>query len=195
MILSKFIRLHSLSACILLLGSALAQAQSESVQIKRASELREAPGESSRSLATLVVRTPVTRSGQRQGAWIQVRTAEGASGWVHMFDVSSSGSTAPTGVGTDAMRGVANFFNKGSAQGGTVTATSTLGIRGLGAQDLARSQPNLGAVDQADALRLDGDQARQFASSAALSRRQVDALPEPAPVPPQTSNPAQSNIN
>ena len=89
----------------------------------------------------------------------------------------------------------ANFFNKGSAQGGTVTATSTLGIRGLGAQDLARSQPNLGAVDQADALRLDGDQARQFASSAALSRRQVDALPEPAPVPPQTSNPAQSNIN
>ena len=66
---------------------------------------------------------------------------------------------------------------------------------GLGAQDLARSQPNLGAVDQADALRLDGDQARQFASSAALSSRQVDALPEPAPVPAQTSNPAQSNIN
>ena len=101
--------------------------------------------------------------------------------------------TAPTGVGTDAMRGVTNFFNKGSAQGGTVTATSTLGIRGLGAQDLARSQPNLGAVDQADALRLDGDQARQFASSAALSTRQVDALPEPAPA--QSNNPTQSNIN
>lgn len=195
MILSKFTRVRWLGCCALLLGSAMAQAQSESVQLKRAAELREAPGESSRSLAALAVRTPVTRSGARQGAWIQVRTAEGATGWVHMFDVSSSSNAAPTGMGADALRGVANFFNKGSAQGGTITATSTLGIRGLGAQDLARSQPNLGAVDQIDALRLDEDQARRFATSAALASRTVAPLPEPASAPVQTTNPMVNNNN
>lgn len=196
MILSKFNRVHGLGTCLLLLGSALAHAQSESVLLKRAAELREAPGENSRSLAALAVRTPVTRSGARQGAWIQVRTAEGASGWVHMFDVASSTATVPS-AGTGALRGLTSFFNKGSAQGGTTTATSTVGIRGLGAEDLARSQPDMAAVAQADTMRLDADQARQFAASAALSSRAVEALPVPAPVqaPAQGTSPGSSNFN
>lgn len=193
MILSKFKRLRGPVSCMLLLVGGLAQAQSESVQIKRAAELREAPGESARSLAALAARTPVTRSGARQGAWIQVRTAEGASGWVHMFDVGAASSAAPAGAGTSALRGLTSFFNKGSAQGGTVTATSTVGIRGLGAEDLARAQPNPAAVVQAEALRQDADQARQFATSAALSSRAVDALPAPAPV--QNTNPMVNTNN
>jgi hypothetical protein len=196
MILSKFNRLSRLGTGLLLLGSALAYAQSESVLIKRAAELRETPAENSRSLAALAVRTPVTRSGARQGPWIQVRTAEGASGWVHMFDVASTTGTVPS-AGAGALRGLTSFFNKGSAQGGTTTATSTVGIRGLGAEDLARSQPNMAAVAQADGLRQDADQARQFAASAALTSRTVEALPTPAPVqaPAQGTNPGSSNFN
>lgn len=182
MIPIRFDRLHWLVSCALLLGSAPAHAQSESVQLKRASELREAPGENSRSLAALAEHTPVIRSGARQGAWIQVRTAEGATGWVHMFDVGSSSSAAQPGMGAHALRGLTSFFNKGSAQGATTTATSTVGIRGLGAEDIARAQPDMAAVRQADALRLDANQARQFASDAALTSRMVDPLPEPAPV-------------
>ncbi|OOG41053.1 SH3 domain-containing protein [Polaromonas sp. A23] len=196
MILSKFNRFSRLGTGLLLLGSALAYAQSESVLIKRAAELREAPGENSRSLAALAVRTPVTRSGARQGAWIQVRTAEGASGWVHMFDVASTTGTVSS-AGTGALRGLTSFFNKGSAQGGTTTATSTVGIRGLGAEDLARAQPDMAAVAQADGLRQDADQARQFAAGAALSSRTVEALPTPAPVqaPAQSTNPGSGNFN
>lgn len=196
MILNKFNRIHGLGTCLLLLGSALAHAQSESVLLKRPAELREAPGESSRSLAALAARTPVTRSGARQGAWIQVRTAEGASGWVHMFDVASS-TSAVSSAGTGALRGLTSFFNKGSAQGGTTTATSTVGIRGLGAEDLARAQPDMAAVAQADTMRLDGDQARQFAASASLSSRAVEALPVPAPVqaPAQGTTPGSGNFN
>lgn len=189
MILSKFKHLHGLVSCVVLLGSAGVQAQTEPLLVKRAAELREAPGDSSRSLAPLAARTPVTRSGARQGAWIQVRTAEGASGWVHMFDVGSAASAAPAGAGANALRGLTSFFNKGSAQGGTVTATSTVGIRGLGAEDLARAQPNPAAVGQAEALRQDADQARQFAVSAALSSRAVEPLPVPAPAQAQTTNP------
>lgn len=80
MILSKFNRLLVLVSCLLLSGG-LAQARGESVHITRAVELRETPGEGSRSLAT---RTPVTRSGRRQGAWVQVYAADRASGWVHI---------------------------------------------------------------------------------------------------------------
>jgi uncharacterized protein YgiM (DUF1202 family) len=189
MILSKSRRVRWLGSCVLLLGSALAQAQTEAVLVKRTTELREAPGETSRSVAPLAARTPVTRSGARQGAWIQVRTAEGASGWVHMFDVGTASSAAAPSAGANALRGLSSFFNKGSAQGGATTATSTVGIRGLGAEDLARAQPNMAAVAQADALRMDADQARQFASAAALSSRPVDALPEPAPAPLQNAGP------
>ena len=191
MILSKANRLHALVSCALLLGAGLVQAQTEPLLIKRAAELREAPGDSSRSLAAMAARTPVTRSGTRQGAWIQVRTPEGASGWVHMFDVGSAASAAPTGAGAGALRGLTSFFNKGSAQGGTVTATSTVGIRGLGAEDLARAQPDPAGVVQAEALRQDADQARQFAVSAALSSRVVEPLPAPlsAQAQPQTTNP------
>ncbi|MDP2034839.1 MAG: SH3 domain-containing protein [Polaromonas sp.] len=189
MILSKFNRLHGLVSCVLLLAGAGVQAQTEPLLVKRAAELREAPGDSSRSLAPLAARTPVTRSGARQGAWIQVRTSEGASGWVHMFDVGSAASAAPAGVGAGALRGLTSFFNKGSAQGGTVTATSTVGIRGLGAEDLARAQPNPTAVVLAEALRQDADQARQFAAQAALSSRAVEPLPVPVQAQPQTANP------
>lgn len=197
MILSKSNRVHWLGSCALLLGSALAHAQTESVLVKRSTELREAPGEASRSVAPLAERTPVTRSGARQGAWIQVRTAEGASGWVHMFEVVTAGSTAApmAGAGTNALRGLTSFFNKGSAQGGTTTATSTVGIRGLGAQDLARSQPNLAAVAQAETLRMDADQARQFATAAALSSRTVDPLPEPVAAPASNAGPMGNSNN
>ena len=193
MILSKSKRVHWLGSCALLLGSALAHAQPESVLVKRTTELREAPGEASRSVAPLAARTPVTRAGARQGAWIQVRTAEGASGWVHMFDVAPASSAAAPSAGANALRGLTSFFNKGSAQGGATTATSTVGIRGLGAEDLARAQPNMAAVAQADTLRMDTDQARQFASAAALRSRPVDALPEPAPL--KNAGPTGNNNN
>lgn len=195
MILSKSIRLPWLVSCALLLGTGLAHAQTETMLLKRATELREAPGDSARSLAALAARTPVTRSGARQGAWIQVRTADGATGWVHMFDVGPAGSAAPAGAGANALRGLASFFNKGSAPGATTTATSTVGIRGLGAEDLARAQPDMAAVGQADALRLDADQARQFASSAALTSRAIEPLPVPAPAPVQNNAPTFNSNN
>ena len=160
---------------------AQAQPQGEAALIKREAQLRDAPGDASRSLAPLPVQTPVTRLGDRQGAWIKVRTADGATGWVHMFDITSA-SAQSSGTGAGALRSLSSFFNKGSAQApGSSVATSTVGIRGLGAEDLANAQPNLAAVAQADANRANAAQARQFAGSASLNSRQVEPLPAPAP--------------
>src|SRR3989344_5292532 len=138
-----------------LAGSAHAQ---EAAVVKRATQLRDTPADSGASVAPLEANTVVTRSNERKGPWTKVSTQQGATGWVHMFDLGpQSGSATPTN-----------------------TATSTVGIRGLDAEDIANAQPNPAAVGRAESLRVNADQARQFASSASLQSRDVPALAQPA---------------
>lgn len=166
-----------------------ARADEEAAVVRRGSELRDAPGDNGRVLAPLPADTAVTRTGERQGAWVRVRTAAGATGWVHLFDVGpASGSGSGTMAG--AFRSVTGLFSKPATQR-TTTATSTIGIRGLGAEDLAQAQPDLQAVTRMEALRQGDNEARQFARRAQLTVVSVEPLPEPSRVPaaPSTSTP------
>ena len=162
-----------------------AYAQSDTLVMKRQAELRQLPAETAASLGVLTAQSPVTRLPARQGAWIQVKSAAGTTGWVHMFDVSNSSQpSAAASTTTGALRGLTNFFNRGSAQNaGPTTATSTVGIRGLTGEDIANAQPDLNALAQAEGLRQDESQARRFAAELALKVRAVDPLPAPAPTP------------
>lgn len=196
MILKKPILLAGLGLCaVLLCSTAMAQTpmQGETVLIKRAAQLREGPSESSRNMMALPLQTSVVRLGDKQGAWIKVSTTDNTQGWVHMFDVTSpaggSTSASPVNMGASALRGITNFFNRGTAQPGANVATSTLGIRGLGAENLNNAQPDVAAVGQAEALRVDAAQARQFAAGASLTVRAV----EPLPVPDAPANNSQPN--
>ena len=181
---------------LLCAGAATAQT-ADSFVVKRATELRVAPGDASASAGPLAAQTPVTRSAARQGAWVEVRTTQGGVGWLHMFDLAPASGSAVTAGGTGAgagtgspaggnvatgtLRGLSNFFNRGSAQPQpNAGGTSTVGIRGLSAEDLSRSQPNMAAVTQAEALRQTGDQARNFAADAQLTAQAVEPLPLPA---------------
>ena len=194
MILTKC-RLHAaaVTAALLLMTGAV-QAQSEAVLTKRPAQLRDAPGDNSRALATLALQTPLTRTGERQGGWIRVRMADGANGWVHMFDVASVTQPPAANVGTSALRGITSFFNKGSTPPPNPSnmPISTVGIRGLGAEDIANAQPNPQAVAMVDSARLDANQARQFAAAASLGSKVVAPLPAPAAASPFTS-PAPGN--
>ncbi len=177
------VRFRNCAATVLLsLGVQAAWAQLETVVVKRPAELREAPGEASRSLGALPVQTPVTRLAERQGAWVAVRTAQGVNGWLHMFDIGAQGGAQSGGnATTGALRGITSFFTKGSAQPiGNSTATATIGIRGLGAEDIANARPNLLAVQLVEGMRQDAGQAQRFASTAALMPQVVPALPVPA---------------
>ena len=175
---------HLMVVCCLAMLAVGAQAQTpaDALVIKRATDLREGPSESARSVAPLALQSQVTRLGARQGPWIEVRTPQGASGWVHMFD---AGTTLPAQGGsttTGALRGITSFFGKGTAQPATTTATSTVGIRGLGAEDIANAQPNLEALTRVEAMRQTVAQARQFGDGATLVA--VAVAPLPAPPPP-----------
>jgi hypothetical protein len=173
----------ALGCAVMALGLAAAgaaQAQEEAATVKRASELRDAPADTGRTLATLDADSAVTRLGDRQGPWVKVKAPAGTVGWMHMFDIApatSSGSNAATG----AMRGLTSLFSKPASQK-TTTSTSTIGIRGLDAEDISRSQPDAAAVTRMEALRATEADARQFAKQASLATAHVDPLPEPAPV-------------
>jgi hypothetical protein len=158
----------------------------EAAVVRRATELREAPGDQGRSLAALPLQAAVTRTGERQGPWVQVRTAAGATGWVHLFDLGSASTTAASssGGGAGALRSVTGLFG-GSRS--TQTAT-TAGIRGLGAEDLAQAQPNAAAVTQMEGLRQSETEARSFAAQSALRATPVEPLPAPARSAAQPGN-------
>lgn len=181
--------IQAVAMCLALLAPAV-HADSDALVVKRPAELRESPGEASRSVVSLPAKTPVTRLPARLGAWVQVKLATGQTGWLHMFDIGTAESTSTVAsTAQGALRGLTSFFNRGSAQtAANTTATSTVGIRGLGAEDIANAQPNLQALAQADAMRTDPTQARRFAADAALQTRPVDPLPEP-------SAPASGNTN
>ena len=182
----------TLAAICLLPGSAAAQ-QGESAMLKRPAELRDAPADSGRSLAALPAQEPVIRMGARQGAWIQVQARGGITGWVHMFDVGPAGLGGGAGTGTPSggnaltggLRGLSNMLGGGSPPPPPRVSTSTIGIRGLEAEDLARAQPNLNAVTQMEQMRQDEASARQFAADAALTAATVPALAAPV----RTSSP------
>ena len=180
-----------LCACLLFPGTGFAQ--SEAVLVKRQAQLRDAPGEASRSLTALPIQTTLTRLGERQGPWIKVQMADGTQGWVHLFDITSGSSAQTSNVGTGALRSITSFFNRGSAQANASSLpTSTVGIRGLGAEDIANSQPDVAAVAQLDANRMNAAQARQFAGNASLASRVVSPLPVPAA---PAKSPAGGNSN
>ena len=175
-----------LAVVSLFCGAAAAQPV-EAAMLKRAADLRDAPAETGRSLAALPAQEALTRLGERQGAWIRVQITGGLAGWVHMFDVGPSGMASGAGTSvpassnpvTSSLRGLSNLLSGGSSPPPRV-ATSTIGIRGLEAEDLARAQPNMNAVGQMERLRQGESEARQFAADAALVAATVPALPAPA---------------
>jgi hypothetical protein len=168
-----------------LLAAWPAHAEEEAAVIKRTSELREAPGDTGRAVATLAADSAVTRLGDRQGAWVKVRTGAGAVGWLHMFDIAPA-SASGSGGAAGALRSVTSLFSKPTAQR-TTTATATIGIRGLGAEDIAQAQPDVPAVGRMEALRASDTDARQFARQAPLAAVSVEPLPAPARAAATTS--------
>lgn len=166
------------AALALVAGATPAQ---EAAVIKRATQLRDSPADNGASLAPLEANTVVTRSSERKGPWTKVSTPQGATGWVHMFDLGpqSGAAAASNNTATGGLRGLGGLFG-GNSGANTTTATSTVGIRGLDAEDIAKAQPNPAAVGKVEGMRVNADQARQFASSASLQARDVPAMAQPA---------------
>ena len=169
------------TTALLFLMTASAWAQ-EAAVTRRATDLRDAPSDSGRSIAPLPAATALTRTEQRSGPWVQVRTASGATGWVHLFDLGPATAAAAPDSGNNlvggALRSVGSLFGGGAPK--AATTSTTAGIRGLGAEDLAQAQPDAAAVKQMEGLRASEADVRSFAQRADWKPAPVEPLPAPA---------------
>ena len=127
---------QALSRVFVVFGLLWGSAQAQEATIKRATELREAPGDQAASRGALAADSSVARTGDRKGSWVKVRTPQGTEGWVHMFDLGSQPATASSNSTASGLRSVGGLFGGGS----TTTATATVGIRGLSAEDIVAMQ-------------------------------------------------------
>lgn len=171
--------------------------------IKRDTQLRQTPSDSGKSMAALTAQSTVTRTNERKGPWVQVQSAQGTVGWVHMFDIEASTSsggnsntTAATGNNplTQGLRGLGAIFGGGKS---STVATSTAGSTGwqegnttaqaYSSTNNAAPQSttnNPATIRKMEAQRASAAQAQRFARSGGLQARSVPALPiPPAPQP------------
>lgn len=176
-----FARLVLLALC---LGTWAAQAQTtQTLMVKRDTEVRKQPDATAESLMPIAASSTVLHHGERQGAWMRIKAEGGQQGWMRLFDLSAASAAAgasSSGAG-NVLRGVGSLFAPASSKPVT---TSTLGVRGLDANDVATAQPNPAAVTQGERLRTSEAQAKQFAQRSGLTPRQVTELPDSAaPIP------------
>ena len=111
----------------------LSAAHAQMAVVKRSTELRESPADNAPSLGQIPANTQVTRTSERNGPWVKVQTPQGATGWVHNFDMGSANSAAPSGnnnASTGSMRTLGGVLGRGGTS--TTTPTTTAGTRGWG---------------------------------------------------------------
>jgi len=184
----RMVRLSGQLASLLILAGAvvlptLAQTADEWV-LKRDVSLRKKAGDAEAVLVDLKAQSRLKRTGNRQAAWIEVKTDNGLLGWVHMFDLQSAPAGAAGSQTASALRSVGSLASGGD-KGKAVTTVA--GIRGLDATDLAKAAPDPNAVAAAERLRVSDVQAREFAGRAKLIAREVAELPAPAPAGPNNA--------
>ncbi len=150
--------------------------------VKRDAPLYKTATEQSEALTQLAAQTRVTAQGQRQGAWVQVKTEQGISGWLRLFQLGQLPSHTTGNQGDGWIRGFGTWWGTPTApRNPSIVATTTIGIRGLEASDIAKAHPDPVAVTQAEGQRVDAAQAQHFAQRNGLQSRQVADLPNTSP--------------
>ncbi|SFN84776.1 hypothetical protein SAMN05660284_02379 [Formivibrio citricus] len=151
---------------LLLFSSALALAEPGSVT--RATDLKEKPFLDSATIARIAADSKVDIQ-SRQGAWAQVRTGEGKSGWLKVLNLRSMASSNGTGLG-----GVGQLLNV--ARTGSSGSTVTTGVKGLSAEQIKNARPSPQEVDRLKSYGVNAQEAQRFAKTSQLQPQKVAAI-------------------
>ena len=167
-----------LALVILLVSGA---ANSESARTVRATEVQAQSQSDAATLATLPENTRVDVL-RRSGAWSEIKTTNGQTGWVRMMSLRFDGGAAqPEGRdGTDnSVSALTKLLSTGRTSG---TATVTTGVRGLSEADLQNARANPAELQRMQRYAVQKDAAHAFAQRTKLSPVQIEYLLEPVPV-------------
>ncbi len=145
----------------------------------RSTDLQAQSQSDAETLATLPENTKVDVL-RRRGAWSEVKTAAGQTGWVRMmalkFGDGADASAAKPAQG-NPLGALDNLLSSGRTSN---TATVTTGVRGLSEEDLQNAQANPAELQKLQEYAADGATAQAFALHSELTPVQVDYLPEPS---------------
>jgi hypothetical protein len=162
----------------------------ESALTIRATDLQAQAQSDAATLATLPENTKVDVL-RRVGAWDEVKTAAGQTGWVRMlnlrFDVNNT--SKPNGA-AGSLNALSGLLSTGRTSN---TATVTTGVRGLTEEDLKNAKANPAELEKMQRFAADKATAERFAQRTKLAATKVEYLQESAvttaPAPAATDEP------
>lgn len=158
-------------------------AQAEPALTSRATDLLAQPQSDAGKLASLAEndRVEVLR---RSGAWSQVKSGAGQSGWVRMMHLKPASAAAPAGAAANPAGALANLLGSGRSAN---NATVTTGVRGLTKEELQNARANPEEFKKMQRYAVAGDAGQAFARRSKLAPAQLgyfeDAGPAAAPSP------------
>lgn len=158
-----------LAALLLATATEAAFAADEKATIARDTDLRSKALGDAPVVTALKASTPVIVK-SRSGAWAQVTTADGKTGYVRLLSLrTSSGQTGDRGLGS-----LIGVFKTGAS--GQNVAT---GVKGMSAEELTTASPSPEQVEKLNALRESDKSARSAAALVGLKAKKVDYLAAP----------------
>jgi hypothetical protein len=152
-------------------------AQAESALTNRATDVLAQPQSDAAKQASLSENDKVEVL-RRSGAWSEVKTAAGKTGWVrmmHLKPVNAAGNAA--GASSSPANALASLLNSGRTSN---NATVTTGVKGLQAEDLQRAHANPEEFRKMQKYAMPKDAGQSFARSNKLSAAQVEYLQDRA---------------
>lgn len=159
-----------LLSCFLTLGVSAATADAAVGTIINDAELRAKPKLDAKPGAEVETGTRVEILGT-QGAWVEIRTAEGQRGWLRLMNVRPGekkhwSETVKAGVGSVGV----------VVRTASTDSTATTGIRGISKEQLENATPNFDEVKLLDRFQVSAAEARKFAVAAKIHPQKVAVL-------------------
>lgn len=140
----------------------------------KASELRRSPAIDA-SVVSQVADKARVEIVSTQGGWVEVKTAEGKTGWLRLMNVEPLAAKSTGG----ALKGLAAAG--GVVRTGSTGSTAATGIKGISKEDLAGAKANFSELAKLERYRASPADGQQHAQSVGLKTQNVDVLPAHAP--------------
>ena len=156
-----------------MLTAAAAQA-GEIAYTVRATELKAKPFADAATLLSLAEHGKVEIVA-RQASWMQVKAADGTTGWVKMLSLRLGNGEASKKSGDNGLGALFNVAATGNS-GSTVTT----GVRGLSEENLKNAHPNPQALKTMQGYAVSKQEASGFAKAGKLKSQHMDYLTPPA---------------
>jgi hypothetical protein len=134
----------------------------------KATEVRDKPFLDATTIVTLPEKATVEIL-TRQGAWMQIKTADARQGWIRMLSVrlGSPDQKPPSGGNLLSALGIA------SRPRPATTSTVTTGVRGFSEEDLANAKPNAAELEKMKSFAATTAEAAKLAESGKLAATSV----------------------